>query len=399
MSGNTAFGGAAGCYYDNSGAYGGAASDGGMDVLTTADDGTPTVASVVSGSTISSNLAKGGFSFADNAFTAAGGNAYTGGVTVSRMIDSTVANNSAIGGEAVMVGTILTIEYPGAAFGGGFGPGAIGGYSAGGFFDALTSNYPSVNYEIFNSTIAFNNASSGGVAYYFGSPLGVYPAGGGGVSDGTDFMLNTNIGLYSTIVAQNTVNSTDPSNPIGSNGFGPDVAGCFSDGHNLIGDTDGSFWEANFVPAYDMGFDVEKNTSNDLVGPNYDTTPYDPKFYSLANNGGLTKTLAAPFRQPGNRQRRKQLIHQRRIDLRPARRPVRPHLRAAGRKPDQLLRRHRRRRLRAAAGTDRRLRRYGLDRRCEWDRHHRRGPGHGGQPSGRLRLRRLLVGQRRHRGC
>jgi hypothetical protein len=106
-----------------------------MDVLTTADDGTPTAESTVTGSTIASNESQGGYTVAEDAGVAIGGNAYTGGVTVSKLLDSTVADNSATGGQAYTVGSLFTTEAPGSATGGGFGPGGIGGYTEGTFFD------------------------------------------------------------------------------------------------------------------------------------------------------------------------------------------------------------------------------------------------------------------------
>src|SRR5439155_24706769 len=62
------------------------------------------------------------------------------------------------------------------------------------------------------------------------------------------------------------------------NGTGPDVSGsCTSQGHNLIGQTDGS---SGFTNAF----------NDDLTGTT--ASPLNPMLVPLTNNGGTTFTLA-----------------------------------------------------------------------------------------------------------
>jgi hypothetical protein len=309
VDGNRALGGSASVENDVNDGVGGNASHGGLYAVTFADDGTTETANAtVEESTISSNSAiAGGANVSDTATpyttgNAYGGNAIAGGVTVSEVLDSTIAGNVATAGDATRAYDSRGSSgaaYPGAAAGGGYG-----GDSK---FGALP-----VSYSIFNSTIASNMATGGTgtlIVHSGGGTTTTVSQGlaiGGGMCDGnatgSTAYYQTDVGLYSTIVALNMVNSTDAANPVGTNAIGPDLIGGFSDGHNLIGYADSTIYEPNFVPAYGFGTTpppVVVNTDSDLVGPNSNSTPFDPGFVLdstgapwLADFGGPTKTLA-----------------------------------------------------------------------------------------------------------
>ena len=138
--------------------------------------------------------------------------------------------------------------------------GSVGGGGISVFVGALT---------ITNSTIADNSASGpgGGIFVYLGvlkaeddTISGNGAATGGGIANEP----GSTASIGNTIVADNTATSS-----------GPDVVGTFaSQGHNLIGETDGS-----------SGW-----LSSDLTGTV--EQPLDPLLAALANNGGPTETMA-----------------------------------------------------------------------------------------------------------
>jgi CSLREA domain-containing protein len=132
------------------------------------------------------------------------------------------------------------------------GPNPLGGSGGTGRGGAIYN--AESNAVVTNCTIAGNTANGGA-----GTPAG-QAFGGGIFSQGTH--------IQSTIVANNTVTSTSPSNP--------DVSGLFiSQGFNLIGKRDGSI---NFTAATDQTGTI--------------ASPLDPMLASLQNNGGPTQTIA-----------------------------------------------------------------------------------------------------------
>jgi autotransporter-associated beta strand protein len=306
VSSNQSKGGTATGELDHGSDYGGVASNGGMDAETRDASGNLTINGTATGCSFDSNQATGGNASSSNdSDNVIGGGAYAGGVTVANLIDSTVSGNSATGGSAV-ASHFGSLVLPGPAAGGGFGGGAI--------FASLP-----VVYRILNSTIASNVASSevrdsaNNVTLY-------WQAIGGGVSDGTVDQFGTitpdankNVGVYSSLIARNSVDSTDPLNPIGGGinnyAFCPDIFEGFSYhfdatyfGHNFIGDTDYTQYN-NFPQIGFNGPDPIPNNNNDIVGPHSNlATPYDPLFTADPNStaykpwlgyfGGVTQSIS-----------------------------------------------------------------------------------------------------------
>src|SRR5581483_3290120 len=178
---------------DQETATGGAAFGGGMDVLTTDQSGV-TAGGVARNSTFYHNTAQGGSVTINNINLnghteggAFGGAAFTGGVSVSQLINSTVYYNMAIGGDATATVEPTEAEpegFPdvgdakaGLAGGGGYGPSHTQD-----FFDTI-----GVTYTIANSTIVGNTATAGvenrGLTDAAGHPFEFDPAMafGGGV--------------------------------------------------------------------------------------------------------------------------------------------------------------------------------------------------------------------------
>ncbi len=316
---NNAFGGALDDdLNDQLNAVGGAGVGGGMDVVTRDQFGTITAQGQASNSTFASNTARGGSVTISNIDIqgiteghAVGGVAFTGGVAVSRLINSTVYDNTAQGGNAGLYrtnGTILLFAPapaagPGLAGGGGFGPGNglsdltdINRYGFAYYsFGALPAG---VTYTIANSTID-NNHAVAGIAYP-GRPeeTQVFLSFGGGVDDGAPVVQQdargkyiTNFGnvrLYSTIVAKNDAAWQDQSASPNVQA-GPDIVGGSSDSHNLIGVSDAS--APNFPQSPFTGGVLVPNTNGDLVGPGF-ANPQNPAGLGDFNfHGGPTKTL------------------------------------------------------------------------------------------------------------
>jgi autotransporter-associated beta strand protein len=293
-------------------AYGGAAQDGGMDSLTYDDSMSVTANGIAEGCTFAGNQSVGGLAVFDdgpassNYPVAIAGPAYAGGVTVSQLVDSTVALNTALGGTAEDHAVfVVPTTVAGPAVGGGFGGGPL-----------FASSLP-VTYSVFNDTIVGNFATPGPGD---SSPNLNYAQGyGGGIGDGYIYRVIDNMGntfsnggpdhsvaVYSTIVAENyadvKVTASQYSN--GAHSVGPDIWGASSLGYNLVGFTDSSN-SPDFVPAYDPNppHDIKRNSNNDLVGPEFNGDPYDPGLAMdggatnqptplLAYNGGFTKTIA-----------------------------------------------------------------------------------------------------------
>jgi hypothetical protein len=137
---------------------------------------------------------------------------------------------------------------------------------------------------IANCTISGNTADAGSTNGSAG--------GGGGILNGvlgtlaiTNCTISDNIasgtsagggGIFNT--AMGTVNARNSLIALNASGSGPDLSGSFtSQGHNLIGKSDGS-----------MGF--SNGLNNDQVGSM--ASPLDPKLGPLQNNGGPTLTGA-----------------------------------------------------------------------------------------------------------
>ena len=212
---NQAVGGPATNDSDNHGATGGDASDGGMDVLTENDGGTVTTDGSAIGCTFAFNQATSGdatagssTSYGTGTGSAAAGNAFAGGATVAQLEDCTLYGNTATGGDATRrLSSSNGTTTLGTAIGGGFGAGMIGGFTDGDLGD-LFAEMP-VDYHIYNSTIADNSLVTPTDAGF------TSPAIGGGIGDATvmfDIFSTTvtaynNVVLYSTIVAQNRLNS------------------------------------------------------------------------------------------------------------------------------------------------------------------------------------------------
>ena len=116
-----------------------------------------------------------------------------------------------------------------------------------------------------NCTIASNNASSGG---------GSSAARGGGIWTDSGQPFHT----LNTIIAANSAFTSSP-----------DVDGpVASDGHNLIGNIDGS-----------SGWISDLNTpDHDYLGGTTSATALDPQLESLANNGGPTRTMVLKVTSP-----------------------------------------------------------------------------------------------------
>jgi len=122
------------------------------------------------------------------------------------------------------------------------------------------------------------NSAGQGLGGYCGR--GCCHVGGLGGSGGAIFNAASapSATLRSTVIALNSFGLGGPGCPNGSPGYGPDLFGSFtSQGHNLIGQTDGSGGFVNGV-------------NGDLVGST--NAPLDPKLAALTNNGGGTFTMA-----------------------------------------------------------------------------------------------------------
>lgn len=254
-----------------------------MHIVTTGG-GNLTAGAVAIGCTFADNSALGGSATGLNKPHVFGGDAYSGGVTISRMFNCTITGNQALGGYASSDDGIT----PGNAGGGGFGgldltPGAVDG-----------GGNPIETYDIFNCTIASNSAQ-GGIGEYLG-PVNVGSARGGGIDDGhSNLTTRFFVRIYSSIVALNMVNSNDPNDPIGTGGEGPDIWGGDTLGHNLVGYGDAS--SPNFQGTI-FGNQVVPNANDDLVGPDGFGDVFDPLLNSLATNGGPTQTLSLQSNSP-----------------------------------------------------------------------------------------------------
>ncbi|HEY1380693.1 MAG TPA: hypothetical protein VGF55_28080 [Gemmataceae bacterium] len=294
---NLAVGGAMSDDFDTADIFGGPGVGGGMDVVTTEGQaGAITAQGQALDSTFAGNVAQGGTAIVRNidingvtTSTATGGNAFAGGAAVARLINSTLYANTAAGGHAEAYRLDPEPDTPdplsahgGTAGGGGFGPGFGAPY--GYLFD-----YTGADYTIAHGTIVGNAAVRG---TSFDTPDALSFAGG--VDDGDpdvnygtsppSMVYDTNVGLYSTIVAGNTATAAgvEPT---------PDIVGGFSDGHNLIG-----YYSGHSAPNFPQGPFVssqypDPNGFGDIVGPDNVGNPLDPGLSTFGYHGGLTQTL------------------------------------------------------------------------------------------------------------
>lgn len=246
---------------------------------------------IISGSTITGNIAQGGS--ANMSTTSTGGGTgggihnFSGSMTIT---NSTIANNSALGGNSI----------------GGFGGGGRGaGISVRGeptiisntaiFNNAAragTGDIPSRagiasgggilnggNTELYNVTVSNNSVSS--------TNIGGGVSGGGGIWNGcSDCMKITNstvvnntaidipgggISAYSSFRLRNSIVANNSSSA-----YAPDIRDTVtSQGNNFVGD--GSY-----------SFGLENGVNNDQVGTT--AAPIDPMLAPLADNGGVTQT-------------------------------------------------------------------------------------------------------------
>jgi hypothetical protein len=220
------------------GSVGGAASGGGVDV-STSGGATPVI--TISDSTLSGNFAFGGngsvktlpgstFSGGSIPGFASGGGARFDAGSTGALVNSTIADNQAIGGQS---SSLIPV-----ASGGGL------------YFDNSSSG------NLTNVTVVGNQASP--------SATGQGSTSGGGI-DNNNLPGKGIVTLHNTLVALNGANK------------GPDFAGTVTNSdHNLISVADGS-----------SGFSA---ANGDLLGSELHFL--NPVLGSLANNGGPTQTIA-----------------------------------------------------------------------------------------------------------
>ncbi|MHB8751742.1 MAG: choice-of-anchor Q domain-containing protein, partial [Aggregatilineales bacterium] len=130
------------------------------------------------------------------------------------------------------------------------------------------SNSTFVNNSVSGTSAVGGAISNGGTLTISNSTFANNSVSGSGVDGGGIYNYST-LNLLSTIVAGNTA----------SNGaVDPDIAGSINSlGHNLIGDGTGSSGVTNGV-------------NHDQVGTS--ASPLNPNLRALANNGGVTQTMA-----------------------------------------------------------------------------------------------------------
>jgi hypothetical protein len=183
-----------------------------------------------------------------------GGAIHNAANSILLLSDCTITANSATGCDA----RVLSDAYP------GYGAAAQGGGIAN-FGDLM----------IVHCTVA-NNAAFGGASSN-GYPFG--PTAGGASSGGGLYCASGSVAtIGDAILAPNRTVGGAPSGPpaVAGAATGPDVNGAItSEGHNLLGRSDGS-----------TGF-----TTDDLLGGATDDTRLDPQLGPLANYGGPTETL------------------------------------------------------------------------------------------------------------
>jgi VCBS repeat-containing protein len=254
-----------------------AATNGGGGIASYADLVTDTASVIVTDSNISGNRA-----------TTDGGGINNNDKSTLTVSNSTISNNTATSGGGIIniasiSATIInsSISSNTASQGGGIGNLSIATVSnstinnniatisnGGGIFNGYHSASSIGNLTISNSTVSGNTGVSGGGIRNTGNATltatnvtianNTGTTSGGGISTAIGSISN----LRNTIVASNT------------NITSPDAQGAYVDrGNNLIGNNKGS-----------TGFTVST-----LIGT---TTPINPLLGALADNGGITKTIA-----------------------------------------------------------------------------------------------------------
>lgn len=205
-------------------------------------------------------------------FSTVSGNQAMGGLLPNAGIPS-LKGGTGGGGIANLAGTLIVDDSTiaeNSAFGGGqgfTGPEGIGGDALGGGI------YSTATTSVTNSTIAFNLAKAGQGNVHQATDAG--KSSGGGFYDGAGSSNHPQVG--STIIAKNTVESPQNS----SFATNPDVSSTSSFtslDFNLIGDVGNA---TGFTGSHDQ----VGGGSNAVIDPLFVTT-------SVANNGGLTPTLA-----------------------------------------------------------------------------------------------------------
>jgi PKD repeat protein len=163
----------------------------------------------------------------------------------------------------------------GAGIGACVGPGGDGG-NGGGIY---STNVLTLIACAFSGNSGGNGAGNfSGCNFYVGGSGG----SGGGIFNAATAssvaLRNTLVGLNSVGVGGVGTHFGTNSSPSGANGIGPDLAGTFtSQGHNLVGQTNGAIGFADGVNA-------------DLAGSS--AAPLDPNLGPLQDNGGPTWTQA-----------------------------------------------------------------------------------------------------------
>lgn len=209
------------------------------------------------------------------------GGLYNSGTAV--LLASTFSSNSAgIGGEGGEGGTA---NFPGEGEASG-GPGGPGG---------AIYNETNAGITIINSTLDGNSAGAGGpgspgiVTFPGSPPVGAGRPGPSGLCGGIynlgvlemfndTIMRNNGLASAGGIFCDGEASGQNTLIALNTASEAPDYSGSFStEGHNLIGDSEGSF-----------GFFV--GNDGDLVG--ISNAPINPVGGSLSYNGGLTPTVA-----------------------------------------------------------------------------------------------------------
>jgi len=172
-----------------------------------------------------------------------------------------------------------------AAFGGGIYAGNYGTISA-----TNCTFSGNVVLVLFQSGSAYNSALGGAIDNTLFSSLTLtnctisnntaLPGGGNSIARGGGVFTDSGQPFHAlnTIIAANSASSSSP-----------DVRGpVASDGHNLIGNTDGSSGWISDV----------NNPDHDFLGGSTSATALDPQLENLANNGGPTSTMVLKVTSP-----------------------------------------------------------------------------------------------------
>ncbi len=241
----------------------------------------------ISGSTISGNTASSNYASAYG-----GGLKGTNDITiVNSVLSSNLVTTASTGANIAAGGAVSGGEYTynlaitGSTLSGNAATATGQGYAGGAGATTEFLNYGTA-FVVTNSTISGNSVSSSNSSgdYSYGAGIVQSPAQGkaslkiynstiafntaGEAAGGIATIYNAGVGLYSTIVANNTAKNYIATSDIGSNGGALTVAGDY----NLV-QTDPSI------------YGVTLSGTHNIVGS-------DPQLQPLANNGGTTPTHA-----------------------------------------------------------------------------------------------------------